>query len=289
MKSIIGLIIFIFSVFHGQTARVKLYTGEVHHGSITSNDDFYSIQTVRGTYRIPHQKIQQVKAGRGEWIGLGEYIELREDPSFSSEKILRIFQGTTLRQTGKLQNGFREVSVHDRRGWVHSQFLTKIFQKPERTNPKISLITNRGPVLLELFEDEAPNTTANFIKLVETKFYQGLSFYRVDKGFLVMAGDPEGSGQGGPGYMIKSEISANLRNQRGYLGMADSGKDTAGSQFYILLADAPHLDGRYTVFGKVLKGFEIVPKILVGDEIKDMEVVEKRDHEYSPEIIPLTR
>ena len=111
-----GLIIFIFSVFHGQTARVKLYTGEVHHGSITSNDDFYSIQTVRGTYRIPHQKIQQVKAGRGEWIGLGEYIELREDPSFSSEKILRIFQGTTLRQTGKFENGFREVKVFGRRG-----------------------------------------------------------------------------------------------------------------------------------------------------------------------------
>lgn len=283
------LFIFFISIFQGETARVKLYTGEIYHGPITSNNEFYSIRTERGTYRFREQKIQQVRAGRGEWIGLGEYVELKEEPSFSSEKILRIFQGTTLRQTGKFENGFREVKVFGRRGWIHTQFLTKAYLKPDRTNPKVSLITNRGPIMLELFEDEAPNTTANYIKLVESKFYQGLSFYRVDEGFLVMSGDPDGSGEGGPGYMIKSEIAPNLKNLKGFLGMADSGRDTAGSQFYILLADAPHLDGRYTVFGRVLEGLEIVSQIIVGDEIKDMQVVEKRDHDYSPDIIPLTR
>jgi len=285
-----GLFILVFLGFlcEGNTARIKLFSGKVYHGSILSKGERYTIQTQRGIYAFSEQKIQSIQAGRNEWIAMGEYVELRDEPSFSSEKILRVFQGTTLAQAGGEENGFRPVRVYGRKGYVHGQFLVKSYEKPAQINPQIRLVTSRGPILIELFEDEVPNTTANFVKLAQEKFYQGLSFHRVDKDFLVMAGDPEGTGEGGPGYMIPSEISKNLKNIRGAVGMGDSGKDTAGSQFYILLADAPHLDGRYTVFGKVLDGLEILPIIALGDEIKDVEVVQKRDHTYKPEMIPLT-
>ena len=142
-------------------------------------------------------------------------------------------------------------------------------KNPENPVAVIEL-ANGGAIEMELYADDTPNTVANFVKLVNKKFYDGLTFHRVEPGFVVQGGDPEGTGQGGPGYTIKDEESHNL-HVRGAVGMAKSPQpDSAGSQFYICLEAAPHLDGGYTVFGKVIKGMEYVDKIKVGDKMKSV-------------------
>ena len=120
----------------------------------------------------------------------------------------------------------------------------------------------------ELYEDIAPITVENFVKLASEGFYNGLIFHRVIPGFMIQGGDPLGSGMGGPGYSIKGEFTANgfrndLKHTRGVLSMArSSAPNSAGSQFFIMVADAPHLDGQYASFGKVTEGMEAADKIV---------------------------
>ena len=120
----------------------------------------------------------------------------------------------------------------------------------------------------ELYEDTAPLTVANFEKLANEGFYDGLIFHRVIPGFMIQGGDPEGTGMGGPGYEIKGEFSRNgwkndLKHERGVLSMARAmDPDSAGSQFFIMVADAPHLDGQYAAFGKVTEGIEAADEIV---------------------------
>lgn len=122
--------------------------------------------------------------------------------------------------------------------------------------------TNMGTFEIELFEDKAPNTTKNFIDLAEKGFYDGLIFHRVIDGFMIQGGDPEGTGRGGPGYTIKDEFHKDLKhNDEGILSMANAGPNTGGSQFFITLAKTPWLDGHHAVFGKVIKGMDVVKKI----------------------------
>lgn len=122
-------------------------------------------------------------------------------------------------------------------------------------------------IRLELYPDVAPISVHNFISLVNKKFYDGLIFHRVIKGFMIQGGCPEGSGMGGPGYSIKGEFAQNgvpnsLKHTQGVLSMARSGHpDSAGSQFFIMHKNAPHLDGSYAAFGKVIEGMDIVDRI----------------------------
>ncbi len=132
--------------------------------------------------------------------------------------------------------------------------------------PRVRLETTRGPVVLELRCIEAPLTCHRFLQLVGNGFYDGLRFHRVVPGFVVQAGDPRGDGWGGPGYSIRDEINP-LRYERGVLGMALSGPDTGGSQFFLTLAPQPHLDGGYTAFGVVVSGMEVLDQIEQGDQI----------------------
>ena len=126
---------------------------------------------------------------------------------------------------------------------------------------------NGDKMKIELYPDIAPISAENFEKLVKDGFYDGLIFHRVIPGFMIQGGDPEGTGMGGPGYHIKGEFAANgvkndLKHTRGVLSMARSMMpDSAGSQFFIMHADAPHLDGNYAAFGKVVEGMETVDKI----------------------------
>lgn len=126
---------------------------------------------------------------------------------------------------------------------------------------------NGGVMTLELYEDKAPITTENFIKLAKEGFYDGLIFHRVIKGFMIQGGDPTGTGMGGPGYQIKGEFASNgvkndLRHTRGVISMARSmNPDSAGSQFFIMHKDAPHLDGQYAAFGKMTDGFDVLDAI----------------------------
>ena len=135
-------------------------------------------------------------------------------------------------------------------------------------NPIVTFTMENGDVMkAELYPDVAPNTVNNFISLVKKGFYDGLIFHRVIAGFMIQGGDPEGSGMGGPGYSIKGEfnyngVENNLKHSRGVLSMARAQHpDSAGSQFFIMHTDAPHLDGQYAAFGKVTDGIEVVDEI----------------------------
>jgi len=160
--------------------------------------------------------------------------------------------------------------------------------------PRVKFETSKGAIVVELFENEAPQTVGNFISLVEEKFYDGLTFHRVLPNFMAQGGCPDGTGSGGPGYNIFCECDkAKHRNHfSGSLSMAHAGKDTGGSQFYITFRPTPHLDGRHTVFGRVIEGMDVLPKLQridpsrgggpPPDQIVKATVLRKRDHKYEP-------
>ena len=163
---------------------------------------------------------------------------------------------------------------------------------------------NGGVIKAELYPEIAPNTVRNFVDLINRGFYDGLVFHRVIPGFMIQGGCPEGTGMGGPGYSIKGEFTSNgfkntLKHTKGVLSMARAmHPDSAGSQFFIMVADAPHLDGQYASFGKVIEGMEVADKIVAqktdmadrpyedqviksvtvdmqGEEIKEPEIIEE--------------
>jgi peptidyl-prolyl cis-trans isomerase B (cyclophilin B) len=135
------------------------------------------------------------------------------------------------------------------------------------------MITEKGDMLIEFYDDAAPNTVANFTKLAKEGFYDGLNFHRVIPSFVIQGGDPKGDGTGGPGYTIKCETDGDKQyHDRGVLSMAHAGKDTGGSQFFICHGreNTAHLDGVHTCFGKVTEGLEVIDKIEQGDKIKQV-------------------
>lgn len=151
--------------------------------------------------------------------------------------------------------------------------------------------TDRGEIVAELFEKDAPNTVANFVGLatgtkewtdprtgrkVTRPYYDGLTFHRVVPNFVIQGGCPLGTGTGGPGYRIKCETANNPRRHlRGSLSMAHAGKDTGGSQFFICHSPQPHLDGKHTVFGQVVSGIEVVDAIRAGDRMHRVWIEER--------------
>ena len=174
----------------------------------------------------------------------------------------------------------------------------------DKENPVVTLHTNRGKITIELFEDDAPNTVANFVKLAGDGFYDGIAFHRIMKNFMMQGGDPLSKeennpmvGTGGPGYTFDDEINS-WKNKTGYVSMANAGPATNGSQFFILFSDQPSLDPKHTVFGKVtddtmavVKGVnaEVAPpppgqKPLSRVVIKKATVDAKRDHAYEPKV-----
>lgn len=151
-------------------------------------------------------------------------------------------------------------------------------------NPVVTFTMENGDVMkAELYPEIAPNTVNNFISLVSKGFYNGLIFHRVIAGFMIQGGDPEGSGMGGPGYGIKGEFAQNgvqndLKHSKGVLSMARSMMpNSAGSQFFIMHKDAPHLDGAYAAFGKIIEGMDVVNKIAeVATDYSDRPMEDQR-------------
>jgi len=162
--------------------------------------------------------------------------------------------------------------------------------KPEKEStmpeplPQVTLETTKGKIVLELAEDDAPNTVANFISLAEKGFYNGLTFHRVIPDFMIQGGCPEGTGTGGPGYVIADEFSPRLKHARGVISMANAGPNTGGSQFFITHVETPHLDGKHAIFGKVTQGMDVVDRIQVGDKIEKVTIDRKRSHPYKPKV-----
>ncbi len=138
---------------------------------------------------------------------------------------------------------------------------------------KAVIETEKGRIQVELYEEDAPGTVENFVKLIQEGFYDGLTFHRVIDDFVIQGGCPKGNGTGGPGYTIKCELEKNPnKHERGSLSMAHAGRDTGGSQFFICHSPQPHLDGKHTVFGKVTEGLEVVDQIRADDKILKMTV-----------------
>ena len=132
--------------------------------------------------------------------------------------------------------------------------------------------TARGPIKVALYADKAPLTVANFVNLAQRGFYDGLNFHRVIPDFMIQGGCPEGSGRGGPGYRFADETNNGVRHERGVLSMANAGPNTNGSQFFITHVATPHLDGKHTVFGKVLEGLDVVDSVKGGDLINSVKI-----------------
>lgn len=133
---------------------------------------------------------------------------------------------------------------------------------------QVKLETNRGDITLELYPEHAPKTVNNFLFLINEDFYNGVTFHRVIDNFMIQGGDPTGTGRGGPGYRFEDELKGNpLKHEAKVISMANAGPDTNGSQFFITHLPQPHLDGKHTVFGKVIQGEDVVDAIRQGDVI----------------------
>lgn len=151
---------------------------------------------------------------------------------------------------------------------VHAEGRKKVKQTAVITLEK------GGEIRIEFYPEDAPKTVESFVTLAKKGFYDGLTFHRVEPGFVVQGGDPKGNGTGGPGYTIKAEFNKQ-KHLRGAVAMARAqDPDSAGSQFYICFQPAPFLDGKYTVFGHVVSGMEHVDKIKVGDKMKAVKIIE---------------
>jgi peptidyl-prolyl cis-trans isomerase B (cyclophilin B) len=139
-----------------------------------------------------------------------------------------------------------------------------------------TIVTEKGRIKFELYEKEAPITTKNFIELAQKGFYDGLTFHRVEPGFVIQGGDPKGDGTGGSGKTIPLEINSSLTHKKGAVAMARStDPNSASSQFYIVLEDAKFLDKNYAIFGQVIEGQDVVEKITVGDKMIKVTIGEQ--------------
>ena len=218
----------------------------------------------------------------------------------------RTFEGTIVVKDGLYtvntadkwyQFSVRQVAEHNGKAVEAPKPGTPGTGKSGKKNPVVKLSTDVGDLLVELFEDETPNTVANMITLSEKGFYKGMSFHRIIPDFMAQGGCPNSKqgakgvpGTGGPGYKFADEISPNLKHTgRGILSMANSGPNTNGSQFFLCFRETPHLDGKHAVFGKVIDGLDVLDKLeeagSPGGKPKktirfNIEVVSKRDHPY---------
>lgn len=181
-----------------------------------------------------------------------------------------------------------------KQAWVAEQ-ATRAKEAAADDLPRVKFETSKGPVVIELYENEAPGAVGNFVSLVESGYYDGLTFHRVLPGFMAQGGCPDGTGSGGPGYEIACECYRDdHRNHfRGTLSMAHAGRDTGGSQFFLTFKRTSHLDGKHTVFGRVIQGLDVLAKLQrrdpsqrgelpEPDSIVKAEVLRKRNHEYKP-------
>jgi len=187
------------------------------------------------------------------------------------------------------------AQLNDYKEWWKEEQAIREKEAEADDLPRVKFTTSKGEIVLELFENEAPQTVANFISLVDKKFYDGLVFHRVLPGFMAQGGDPTGEGSGGPGYNIYCECKKEnfRRHFRGSISMAHAGRDTGGSQFFLMFQPKSHLDGGHTVFGRIIEGLDALeeiqrrdpaaePPLPKPDKIVKAEVVRKRDHEYVP-------
>ncbi|MDR2439809.1 MAG: peptidylprolyl isomerase [Planctomycetaceae bacterium] len=220
------------------------------------------------------------------------------------EKVLKSFGKTKEGQEQvRSLEGFYNRIPQSKKDWAKETEIRKAEtetgeKNPSQKLPRVQIKTNKGTIVIELFENEAPNTVANFISLVEKGFYNGTVFHRVLPLFMAQGGDPTGTGRGGPGYTFNDECGSKFPNARkhfrGSLSMANAGPNTNGSQFFLTFVPTYFLDGRHTVFGRIVEGIEVLADIQrfnpqdensvipTLDKIEEAKVLNKREHPYEP-------
>jgi cyclophilin family peptidyl-prolyl cis-trans isomerase len=233
---------------------------------------------------------------------VGEFELAEKHFQLLDEKQIRL--GGTRNPLASMVKECRQNLEYYKEAWPKEQAIR---EKEKRAGdlPRVLLKTTKGEIELELFENEAPNTVANFVSLVEKGFYDGLTFHRVLSAFVAQGGCPKGDGSGGPDYTIRCECyQPNHRlHFRGSISMAHAGRDTGGSQFFLVFRPARHLDGKHTVFGRVVRGMEVMarlqrrdpdperddPEYLLSipkaDKILEARVLRKRNHPYEPKVL----
>jgi cyclophilin family peptidyl-prolyl cis-trans isomerase len=198
--------------------------------------------------------------------------QLLSGPTRDEDYVVRKRAAELIREAGREENSLiiqvgTVKSGHDRAYWRRIALMAT-----SQKNPVAVLKLKKGEIRIELFATDAPMTVDNFIELARRGFYNGLSFMRVVPNFVIQGGDPRGDMNGGPDYQIRCEI--NLRRYgAGAVGMALSGKDTGGSQFFITHSPQPHLDGGYTVFGQVISGMDVVERIARDDRVESVQII----------------
>ncbi len=247
------------------------------------------------------QKLLEVKVENPAIYSLGGVAAFLSDDYDTAEKFLPLAdKANMLDEEGK---EYLQELPKTKELWVKEQAI-RSKEKESDDLPRVKLETSKGTIVIELFENEAPQTVGNFMHLVQNKKYDGTPFHRVLSGFMAQGGDFEkGDGTGGPGYEIPCECyGENHRlHFQGTLSMAHSGKDTGGSQFFLTFRRTAHLDGKHTAFGRIVEGMDILPKLQrrnpelagygapplpVPDKILTATVVRKRDHDYAPTKVP---
>jgi cyclophilin family peptidyl-prolyl cis-trans isomerase len=186
----------------------------------------------------------------------------------SSDRLIRLRAATLLKANGAGDFSSRIGTVKPR------NTMADYKRAIARRATLATITTSKGTFVVELMPDEAPLTVDNFVRLAQKGYFNGQTIPRVVPNFVVQAGDPRGDQNGGPGYSIRCEINPYPYN-RGTVGMALSGKDTGGSQWFVTHSPQPHLDGGYTVFGHVVSGMEVVDRIVRGDKLLSVKIVER--------------
>ncbi len=222
-----------------------------------------------------------------------------EDAAKAAQKAVTLFSSKmasarNMQEAQRIRAGLQQMqkllqACKDYPAYLAKEKELEAAEEKKGDDPIVAIETNRGTIEVELFEDSAPNTVANFIELAEKGFYDGTRFHRVIPGFMIQGGDPNSKnddpsddGTGGPGYKFADECRnpGARKHFAGSISMANSGPDTNGSQFFITQVITWHLNGRHTVFGRVIKGMDVVLKTRKGDVIKKVKVLRKRDHPY---------
>jgi cyclophilin family peptidyl-prolyl cis-trans isomerase len=237
------------------------------------------------------QKMIEAKCEEPVLFALAGTAAFRLDDYDTAEKYL-----TVADKAGRLEpeaKSYLDSLPAQKKAWAKEQEIRAKEAKADDL-PRVKIETNKGTIVIELFENEAPGAVGNFVSLVEKKFYDNLTFHRVLPNFMAQGGDPAGNGTGGPGYNIYCECEKPEARMhfRGSLSMAHAGKDTGGSQFFLTFLPTLQLNGRHTVFGRVIEGFDVLAKIQrrdpqalsppQPDRIVKAEIVRKRDHAYEP-------
>lgn len=266
----------IYSPFRG-IAKLLLFENQqwVDAESGSANFDFSSL----GLENMPN--LADLGGFHAESLAtedLEEGVLVEEDASVASSEDLE--EGVLVEEKDSAEAPQDETTEHSNpeKTMENTETPTQI---DDSALPLVRIETNKGAITLELYEDDAPNTVANFISLIEGGFYNGLQFHRVIGDFMIQGGCPEGSGSGGPGYRFDDEFSDRKHDDAGILSMANAGPKTNGSQFFITHSPTPHLDGKHTVFGKTVEGLDVVNSIEQGDAMNQILVLQKRGHDYS--------